>query len=230
MTLLWALLPIYLLGNLHCIGMCGPLVMMLSKQRYRHFYFLGRIASYTLAGMLAGASGAVINTFLERYHIPASTSFLCGFIILTAGICTLMDRQYPGYKYLGRLMAPFQHRLSSLMLKDRPWPTFLFGFFTILLPCGQTLIVFTACALFGDVLIGLVNGFVFALLTSPSLFLAMHAHKLLGRFKNHQHIAIGLSAIVIGILSLCRGLAEIGILPHLVIKPGFASYDHIVLF
>ncbi len=30
---LLALLPLYILGNLHCIGMCGPIVAFLSRHR-----------------------------------------------------------------------------------------------------------------------------------------------------------------------------------------------------
>ena len=76
MSLLITMLPLYLLGNLHCIGMCGPLVMLLGQQRCRAFYFLGRTLSFTLAGLLAGALGSVLQLRSDtiRFRPPPACS------------------------------------------------------------------------------------------------------------------------------------------------------------
>ena len=76
MSLLLTMLPLYLFGNLHCLGMCGPLVAMIGHHRFRYYYFLGRTLSFTLAAMAAGGAGAVLHLFLNQYHISALTSFL----------------------------------------------------------------------------------------------------------------------------------------------------------
>lgn len=226
MTLFLTMLPVYLLGNLHCIGMCGPLVMLLGKSNYRYFYFFGRLLSFTLAGMLAGGFGAVIGVVLNDLHVPILASLLFGGITLFLGICTLLHISYPGYQQLAKRLAPLNQKLSSALLKEQPWPTFLFGFFTILLPCGQTLIVYSACALSGDLLIGTANGFAFALLTSPSLFLAMQAKKTFAFARKYYHHLIGWSAVFVGLVACLRGFAEWGIISHFVIN---AKY-HIVIF
>jgi len=95
-----------------------------------------------------------------------------------------------------------------------------------LLPCGQTLIVYSACALSGDLLAGTLNGFAFAILTSPSLVLAMQAEKSLKFAKRYYNQLVGLAAIFVGILAMMRGLAEIGIIEHLILN---AKY-HIVIY
>ena len=41
MTLFLAMLPIYLFGNIHCFGMCGPLAMMIGHHRFAIGTFLG---------------------------------------------------------------------------------------------------------------------------------------------------------------------------------------------
>jgi len=54
-----------LLGGVHCLGMCGSIVGILTAQLpkdgarwpFHLAYNSGRIASYTLAGLLAGAIG-----------------------------------------------------------------------------------------------------------------------------------------------------------------------------
>ncbi len=230
MSLLLAMLPIYIFGNLHCLGMCGPLVMMIGHHRYRYFYFLGRLLSFSLAGLVAGALGEVANSVFKQYHVAEAASFIFGVLLLLLGVFTFSGRTYPGYAWLAKRLAKANQMLSLLMLRDRAWPTFLFGFFTILLPCGQTLIVFSACALSGDVYVGLLNGFAFALLTSPSLFVAMKAHAMLRRAKNYYQTVIGVSSMLVGGVAILRGLAEMGWISHWVINPEASPYYHVVIF
>lgn len=208
------MLPIYLFGNLHCLGMCGPLVFMLGQHRYRYFYFIGRLISFTLAGMVAGEIGFLINAFFQHYHISAAASGIFGGVMVGTGVCNLKGWHLERF-WLTPTLAKINRNLSMLMLKDRPISTFLFGFFTLALPCGQTIIVYSACALSGDLWVGMINGLAFALLTSPSLFLAMSAHKLFSKIKSYHRIFLGSGAILIGGLAICRALAEWEVIPHL---------------
>jgi uncharacterized protein len=221
-----AMLPVYLFGNLHCFGMCGPLAMMLGQHRYRYWYFIGRLCSFSLAGLAAASAGAVLNVALQPFHISAAVSFLFGAVLLIVGSATLMQREAA----LIPRFAGLNQSLSSLMLRDQIWPTFLFGFFTPFLPCGQTLIVFSACALAQDPLAGWFNGFAFALFTSPSLFFAMRAFRFFQRGKNCSHLILGGCAIVVALFSFCRGLAEIGWIPHLVLNPNASLEYHIIIY
>jgi hypothetical protein len=204
--------------------------MMLGQHRYRYYYFLGRLTSFSLAGLIAGEAGAVLHLVLQKYYISAIASFAFGSIILIIGIYSFLGWQYPGQKWLAHKLSGANKTLSLLMLRNQAWPTFLFGFFTIALPCGQTLIVFSACALAGDALIGLFNGFAFALLTSPSLFLAMHAHIALRSLKIQYNKIMGACALLIAILAFCRGLAEINCIDHCVLNPNSSLEYHIVLY
>lgn len=226
MTLFWSMLPIYLLGNLHCLGMCGPLAMMLGAHRFRYFYFLGRVCSFTLAGMLAGEVGAVTALTLKVFHLPALTSFIFGGIFLGIGISNLMGWQYPGYARLAKILEPLNRNLGLLMLKDQPIPSFLFGFFTLLLPCGQTLLVFSACALSGSAAVGFWNGLAFSLITTPSLWLSMHAHKWMQFAKAYYQTALGIAAMGVAALAICRGMADMEWIPHLVLSDQY----HLVIY
>ena len=230
MSLLMSMLPLYVFGNLHCMGMCGPLALMLGKHRFRYFYFLGRLISFTLAGTIAGALGSVIHVVLNHYYIPAVTSFLFGGFIIIVGIYSFFGWQYPGYHWLAKRLSPANNALSLLMLRDRLWPTFLFGFLTIALPCGQTVVVFSACALSGDAWIGMLNGFVFAAITSPSLWLAMHMHTFLHKLKRYYNSIMGGCAVIVGLLACFRGLAEVQAIPHWVVNPEAPTHYHIVVY
>jgi sulfite exporter TauE/SafE len=208
------------------MGMCGPLVMMLGKHHFRHFYFIGRTLSFALAGGTAGGAGAVLYLFLHAYHIPALACFFFGSIIWMIGWGHLFGLNFIWLNRWKAKISKASQPLSLLLLKDHPGAVFLFGFFTVLLPCGQTLIVFSACALSGDAIAGFANGCFFALATSPSLYASMQAHRLFSNFQHYYDAVMGISALGIGSLALCRGLAELGIIPHLVLSQEY----HLVIF
>jgi sulfite exporter TauE/SafE len=146
------------------------------------------------------------------------------------GFVSLLGRSYPGQAWIAKIMSKANAPLSLLMLRDQPLATFLFGFLAIALPCGQSLVVFSACALSGNLAVGLLNGFAFALLTSPSLFFAMHAHAFLGNRKKYWISAGNYLAIAVGAIAICRGLAELNLLPHLGLSLPFAETLHFVIY
>lgn len=222
MQLFFTLLPLYLVGNFHCLGMCGPLVMLLAKHQFRYFYFLGRLLSFSLAGLIAGSLGHL----LAITSFPSLASLLFGSIFVVGGLLTIFEKPFPGSAAFQKRFAATSSRLSLLLLQDNAYATFLFGFATVFLPCGQSLLVFSACALAQDPLIGLVNGFAFAVLTSPSLFFAMQASNLLHRFKIRSHILTGYLSLLVGLLTLARSFADLGYINHLVLIPSL----HVVLY
>jgi uncharacterized protein len=230
MSLLMSMLPFYLFGNLHCAGMCGPLVLMIGRHRFRYCYFLGRLLSFSLAGLFAGAMGSVLSVFLNQYHLAALACFLFGAVILWIGMSHLTGMRFFHLHFLNKFLVKTNQSLSLLMLRDQPWPTFLFGFFTVALPCGQTVVVFSACALYGDPFVGWVNGLCFALLTSPALLAAMHTHVLFQAAKRHYNLIMGICSVIIGLLAFARGLAEMEIIPHLAIQSGVFSHYHLVIY
>lgn len=219
------MLPIYLLGNLHCLGMCGPLVAMLGQHRFRYCYFLGRIVSFTLVATIAAEAGAILNEYLHKIHLSALLSIGLGTAILWIGWKTVRAQPFLPGKWTERLK-PIHRHLSLLILKDHPIAVFLFGFFTVALPCGQTFLVFSTCALSADLWTGFINGLAFAILTSPSLFFALRLHKFLGKFKHRYPLLLGIFSLAVGLLALCRGLAEMHFIPHWII-----SHDlHLVMY
>lgn len=226
MSLLLAMLPVYLLGNLHCLGMCGPIVAFLGNHRYRYAYFLGRLLSFTLAGFAAGELGSVFHIWLKTYNLSALVSAFFGIAMAGAGVMVLAGRGIPGNQWIGKRLAKVNQSLSLLLLKDTFFATSLFGFATILLPCGQTLMVYSACALSQSGLTGLLNGFAFGLLTTPSLWLAMHASRTIGHWKSFGNRVLGACAIVVGLFAVLRGAAEFDWIPHFMISERY----HIALY
>jgi len=219
MSLLIAMFPIYLMGNFHCIGMCGPIAMLLGSSPYRNFYLLGRLVSFTLAGFIAGAFGEVMGIAFQAYKIGPLFSITIGLIIAVYGYYVLSPFKVFSFFQLEAKFAPIREKLNRLLFSKEPGPLFLVGFFTIILPCGQTLLVYSACALSGSFLIGTINGFVFGLITTPSLYLAMHARGLLVRVKPFYKPLVGGISLLIGGLAILRGFADFELISHFGIHP-----------
>lgn len=230
MSYLLPFLPIYLLGNLHCAGMCGPLVALIGQHRYRRAYFLGRFLAFMLAGMVAGELGAVLTFFLQSYHISALLSLIFGGWIILLGLSYLLPNSRRRFNQLPLFLQRLSQHLAHLMGKDTFFSLFLFGGSTILLPCGQSLMVFSASALSASAWMGGINAAVFALLTSPSLWIAMRALSLFKKLASHYRLLMGIFALLVGGLSLCRGLAEFGVIDHLKLNSNSAEEFHLILY
>lgn len=214
MSLFLALLPLYIAGNIHCLGMCGPLVMLLGSHPYRTYYFLGRTASFTTVATLSGFLGASLTYFFGELHIPVATTFIFSFLILITGFFTLTNLEL-GQQRFSRLFSGIGKRISLLMVQKGRLPIFLFGLLTVVLPCGQTLVVFSACALAQDPWVGFYNGLAFALLTSPSLWLAMRFKGLFSKAKSSYKVLFGSLTLGVASLGFARTAAEIGWIEHL---------------
>lgn len=230
MTLFMTLFPVYLFGNLHCLGMCGPLVGWICQHPSRYFYFLGRLCSYSLAGLIAGEAGAVLQLSFKYFYLAEMLSIGGGIAMFSWGYFQLIGFSFPLKIFSFSFFSRFQQKFSHLLLKETASSTFLFGFLTVALPCGQTLLVFSACALVCDPWVGLFNGFALALLTTPSLVLAMQSFKLLKKFRGYDSIILATSSMLVGILACCRGLAEGEWISHLVINCPLFPLCHLVIY
>ena len=198
--------------------MCGPLVAFLGRHPFRFYYFIGRLLSFSLVGMISGEMGILTTALLKKIQIPALFSLSIGCMIVTFGIFSLLEYAYPGQKLLAKASGKLSISLGRQLSQKSPWPLFLFGFCTIALPCGQTVVVFSAIACMQGAWQGLCHGFLFALLTSPSLFLAMHGFR-----KIHHRKWMGIAMLMVGILFILRALADIGLIEHF-------GKSHLVLY
>jgi uncharacterized protein len=157
------------LGSLHCVGMCGPLILSMpnSPRRFWSFflYHLGRASSYAALGALTGALGAATNWFFGQQVL----SVAIGVFILFA--------LFLGWKghalFSNTVVAPFYARiktnLGKLMSKQQPTARLFFGMLNGLLPCGLVYAALAGAAATGDSLRGALYMAGFGLGTVPAL-------------------------------------------------------------
>ena len=168
-----------LLGGTHCVGMCGGITAALSLQLpssgglwpYHLTYNLGRIASYSVAGMVAGALGASALLLQEMLPVQQGLFVLANFMLIALGL------------YLAgiwRLVAALE-RVGSLLWKQlqplmRRWlpiqnlpGAFVVGALWGWLPCGLVYSVLVTALASGSALTGGMLMLAFGLGTLPNL-------------------------------------------------------------
>jgi len=205
-----------LLGGGHCVGMCGGIVGAVTmtlpgskpKLPFVLAYNLGRIGSYTLAGIIAGAVGAS-SFFLEHvlpiekvlYALASLMLVLLGLYL--AGIWRVLTRLEALGGRLWKHLQPYSKRL--LPVRTLP-QSLLLGVLWGWLPCGLVYSVLVAAVASGSPWQGGVLMLAFGLGTLPTLLaMGMTAVRLKHLLQNLWFRRLsGLLIAGFGLLALYR--------------------------
>ena len=208
-----------LLSAAHCFGMCGGIVGALSMSLQpeirtsssRLFYYslaynLGRLASYTTAGLLAGWLGNTLITILAPQHGLPLMRVIAALIVIFLGL--YLGGWFPRLATIERLGAPVWRKLQPLGQRllpvKSPGQAFLFGVVWGWLPCGLVYYALLLALSEGTATDAAIFMLMFGLGTLiPMLLASMLAGRLnhLRKSVIIQRISGGL-LIVMGIVSL----------------------------
>ena len=205
-----AVFLIGLLGGVHCVGMCGGIVGVLSTQTVRmpgaasvfplHLaYNLGRISSYVIAGALVGAIGSfgmLLNDMLPvqmALYVAANLMMIALGLYLTGLTQSLAFTERIG-QLLWRRIQPFTRRFLPARGVVQAYPLgLLWGW----LPCGMVYGVLTAALLSGSASRGAATMLAFGLGTLPNLLLAGMLLQRLRSIVQARYVRLGSGLLVI---------------------------------
>ena len=212
-----------LLGSLgHCLGMCGPLNLMVAAQMRKNalpalpnfsLYHAARVLIYVLLGALVGALGSLLGLSHQLTALGGAVSLLLGIAILLLGA-----------GYLGWLRAfPLEgasrwwNAALSRALKQGGWRgVALLGVLNGLLPCGLVYSALLLAASTGAVWRGALGMALFGLGTFPALLaLDLGAGALSVRFRQGMMKLAGALMLLVGLQLVLRGGAALHLWPHL---------------
>ncbi len=222
-AILGALFVSGLVGSLgHCLGMCGPLVLMVGAQfpnkswnvmlpRYLA-YHVARATVYALLGLLAGAVVAFVGK-------GGGLSRLAGIISLALGLGVILV----GLRYLGWL--PFlrfkegSSWLTRTMVKATRYRgikgLLMLGALNGLLPCGLVYGALLAASSTGSPLLGAAGMALFGLGTIPALLvLGVGAWRLSAHTRQVFSRVAGVLIVLVGVQLVLRGSAGLGVISH----------------
>ena len=192
-------------GSLHCIGMCGPLVMSIPFEyvRYRRWslllFLFAKAIGYGLIGLLFGSFGQLISIF----NWQQTLSIVAGIFLLLITMLPYLKQQLTnnfGFHFIHQVLQKFQHKQNLLFF-------FLLGLSNSLLPCG---LLYTALA-GATITLSATQGFLFMLMfgigTMP-MMLAMIVFKtkmnirLRSKLKNTSYYF----SMIMAVLLIVRGM------------------------
>ncbi len=228
------LAPLFIgfVGSLHCLGMCGPLVMAYSLHVARprgpdelevtslwssglahHLSFhLGRVFTYGLLGALAAmiAHLASFNQFFSGLRFGLTIGG--GVLMALLGLVLLGVLPLP-FSTVGLPAAPgslVARRVSSLLRSPHAASKIALGFFTGFLPCMLSWAMIIKAATMQTPVDGFLTMFSFGLGTVPALFLTGLSASLLSlrvRFLGERAAAV--AVIVMGLILIYKGAVSI---------------------
>lgn len=226
MNLFLPMLGVGLVTSIHCVAMCGPLVLTyavkgaeegpLVKRMIPHFaYQTAKILSYMLVGLLLGSIGSLFDLGGLRGWV----SVIAGVFMLFLGV--QMTGFFPALnRFAIRPPKAFVKAVSSLRKKAVADEAsghvsiatpITFGLLTGLMPCGPLMTAQVAAAGTGSAVNGALAMLGFGLGTAP-LMLGFGAVSglLTTTFKRRMMIVAAVVVAILGVVILNRGLNLVG--------------------
>lgn len=198
-----------LLGSFHCVGMCGPIVLILpsggnGKNQFQNasLYHLGRITTYGSLGLLTG----VIGLSFKIAHIQQYVSIIIGAIIILLSLGLIMNKKSVFGNFLAaKFWTPVRNKLSQLLGQQNKRNFFFIGLLNGLLPCGLIYFALTSSLLSQSVLGSSLYMMAFGLGTVPALFALSYAKTGIIKRVNIKRL-VPVVLFISGALLVTRGL------------------------
>jgi sulfite exporter TauE/SafE len=210
-----------LLGSSHCVGMCGGFALAIgvgphdlaSNVLRQLTYTLGRIATYSFLGVVAGFGGFWLSRRAGALiNVQAGLSILAGGLLVFQGLLSLglFPRRvhraagFGGTPCLaGTFVGPF--------LTARGWSNVLLaGVLTGFLPCGLVYGFLSLASSSASLVHGLLTMLAFGAGTAPIMILTGAGGSILSHSaRRHLMRVAAVCVLLTGLISLARGVMSV---------------------
>jgi sulfite exporter TauE/SafE len=201
-----------LISSLHCIGMCGPIALMLPVDRNNPAkkttqiitYHLGRLTAYGSIGLIFGLLGK--GFFLAG--IQQQLSIFIGVAMIL--IVLTPERIFSKYNFskpVFKLISKIKTTLGSQFKNKSYKSLYTIGLLNGFLPCGMVYVALFGAIAMQSASLGVLYMILFGLGTVPLMSSVVYLNSFLTlSFRNKIQKAIPYVAILIGVLFILRGL------------------------
>ena len=206
-----------LFGSLHCVAMCGPLLMAMPLSRLtrlnaflqRLLYQFGRILTYVIFGFLFGWIGKSFNLLGWQQAVSITT----GVILVVIAFSHFYKKNNNAVeRFQLWLIAPISVYMGRLLIQ--PYGGFFAGILNGLLPCGMVYLALAGAVNTDSVLSGGEYMFFFGLGTTPLMLTAAVAGMYFRKWTQVRFSKmLPYLTLIMGIWFILRG-SELGI-PYL---------------
>lgn len=212
-----------LLGGVHCVGMCGGIVGALTfgvpeaqrsgwqGLRFQLSYNLGRLTSYTAAGLLVGGLGALLAAWLPIAVAQRLLQGMAGLFLIALGL--YLAGWWFGLRRVEEVGAGLWRKVEPLGRKFMPVRSpahaLVLGLVWGWLPCGLVYSVLIWALSAGSALQGGGLMLAFGVGTLPNLLLMGAAAGWLARYTSKPAVrtAAGVMIMLFGGYTVAQALA-----------------------
>ena len=210
--MLYTALLFGLISSLHCIGMCGPIAMMLPVSRNNPakkviqimVYHAGRLFSYATLGFLFG----LLGKGLYLAGVQQRISILVGVLMITIAIIPeKIFAQYNFSRPIYKGISKVKTGLGNQFKRKSTDALFTIGILNGLLPCGLVYAALFGAIAMQNVGLSVVYMLLYGLGTIPLMSAVVYVANFLSfPFRNKLQKLIPIVTAVIGTLFVIRGM------------------------
>lgn len=201
-----------LISSLHCVGMCGPIAMMLPVERNNPAkkiaqiitYHMGRITAYGSIGLFFGllGRGFFIAGLQQQLSIFIGVAMII-MIIMPENIFARYNFSKPVFRIISRIKTALGSRFRNKSYSS----IFTIGLLNGFLPCGMVYVALFGAIAMQSAILGVIYMVLFGLGTIPLMSSIAYMNSLLTvTLRNRIKKAIPYTAVAIGMLFIARGL------------------------
>lgn len=228
---LWTGFTFGILGSLHCLGMCGPIMLAVphisSNKTSILFdgiiYNFGRSLTYAFMGLILGMLGVSLRLAGWQDYI----SIAMGVILI---LFVIIPKRYYSFLYTapnsGRIISNIKKHFRNLIQTKSRFSIFFIGILNGFLPCGLVYVALAASIAATDLLTSSLYMFVFGIGTMPMLVAIYFSKNLISvDIRNKLNKLVPYAIVLVGVILILRGM-NLGIpfispiLPETVIEKG----------
>lgn len=210
--MIWPAFILGLISSFHCVGMCGPLAMVVPVQSLSPakksiaitLYHSGRILTYTFLSLLFGLLGR--HLFIAGYQ--QWISIVLGLIILTVIVQQKILKKSPSSFIAQKISSTINRWMRYTWNMHSLFSSLLFGMINGLLPCGMVYYALAAAFSTGSLPGGIYFMALFGAGTLPMMlsvhFLGASYFTLSARNKMKKFVPVIIGSM--GVLLILRGL------------------------
>ena len=201
-----------LISSFHCVGMCGPIALMLPIGRSNPFqkfiqillYHIGRLTSYGALGFFFGwlGRGLFLATAQQKVSIIVGV-----FIILISITPEKLLSKYKFSNPLFIIITRVKMNLGKQLKRKSPDVFFTIGILNGLLPCGLVYAALFGAIAMQSVGLSLLYMLIFGLGTIPLMTTIVYFSNMISLpFRQKINRLIPITTVIIGLLFIIRGL------------------------
>ena len=201
-----------LISSFHCIGMCGPIAMMLPVDRNNQAkkvtqiltYQIGRLTAYASIGLIFGllGRGLYLAGFQQKMSIFIGVAMIA-VILIPEKVFAKYNFSKPVFKLISKIKATLGSQFKNKSYKS----LFTIGLLNGFLPCGMVYVALFGAIAMQNEYYGALYMMLFGLGTVPMMSSVVYLNSFLTiSMRNKIQKFIPFAAIIIGVLFILRGL------------------------